>query len=221
MVEHQGYTWKFREEITKRSPGAENYEEALEQWRVICTVKQGMTDCLCSYKNITNINVAVNIITNELVNIGSCCVKKFNINIDDKAKLKCCECNKPLPFTNKYVKSLYDNGVRMNSSTRIIGHDKCSILIKNRYADLINTLEREPSTGSLKNSTQNMIINFVKYFGGIIKYAGINSSCELELEYEVKYEEYLELLGIIPVDKVKKWYAEGRRKQEFLNIISI
>jgi hypothetical protein len=197
MTQSNVYAWTLREEIINRSPGAVNFEEALEQWRVICTVKQGMTDCLCSYKNITNINVAVNIITNELVNIGSCCVKKFNINIDDKAKLKCCECNKPLPFTNKYVRSLYDNGVRMNKKTRIIGHDKCTTLIKNRYADLINTLERESSTGNIRNSTHNMIVNFVNYFGGIIKYAGINSSCELELEYEDKYDKYLQLLNII------------------------
>jgi hypothetical protein len=192
------YAWTLREEIVNRSPGAVNFEEALRQWRVVGTVKQGLTDCLCSYKNITNINIVVNIITNEFVNIGSCCVKKFNINIDDEAKLKCCECDKPLSFTNKYVKSLYDNGVRMNSSTRIIGHTKCVKRIKERLTFVIlYNIRDEPAEGSISNRRYKLLKYFVNHFGGIIRYAGINNSHELELEYEDKYEDYLQLLNII------------------------
>ena len=192
------YAWRLREEIINRSPNAVNFEEALKQWRVIGTVKQGSTDCLCSYKNITNINIAVNIITNELVNIGSCCVKKFNINIDDKAKLKCCKCHKPLPFTNKYVKTLYNNGVRMNASTRIIGHDKCADNINTILTDLLFAIGQEDNTQrSIRNSTHIKLKNFVNYFGGMIKYARINNSCELEIDYDPKYEDYLGLLNII------------------------
>jgi len=198
MCRDNVYTWKLTQEIINRSPGAVNFEEALGQWRIIATVKQGMTDCLCSYKNITNINVAVNIITNELVNIGSCCVKKFNINIDDTAKLKCCECNKPLPFTNKYVRSLYDSGVRMNKKTKVLGHSKCIDKMKVIYNQLIEKIPDEPTRGSLRSGTLNLVQQLRKYFIGIIDRIDIDKNRELVITLSgTQCDKYLQLLNII------------------------
>jgi len=193
-MERLDYKWKFNQELMKRSPGATTIEDALEQWRVL-SKERGLDDCTCSRPSITRLNIVENVITKELIVVGECCVEKFNIKDLD---IKCCECSKPLTIDNKYVKSLYKNGVTLNKKSRIVGHDKCN-KISSTQAYLEARASFEPPIGSINNLTYNKLKYLVKYFGGIIKYAGINSSCELELEYEVKYEEYLQLLNIISI----------------------
>lgn len=198
MAEHQGYTWKFKEEIIKRSPGTDNYYEAIQQWAVIATVRNAQSDCICSKKNIKNLNYVINEHTKELAIIGSCCVKKFGINYHIKSKVHCYVCHKKLSLSNRYVKSLYDNGVTISKKTRVLGHNKCIDDMKIIYNELINKLPDEPIRGSLRNGTLDLVQELGKYFVGIIDRIDIDENRALVITLSgSEYEKYLELLEII------------------------
>ena len=211
-MERLDYKWKFNEVIKKKSPGTTTIDDALAQWRVILKEK-GKDDCICTRPNITRLNIVENTITQEIIIVGECCVQKFNIKDLD---IKCCECSKPLTIDNKYVKALYKNGVVLNEKSKVIGHNKC-----NKISSTLGYLEArasfEPPTGSINKITYSKLKYLVKYFDGIIKYAGINSSCELELEYEEKYKDYLELLYIIHVDKLDRFFSLMAIKKKIIS----
>ena len=198
MATRQSYKWRFIENILKLSPNASSIEEALKQWEVIYSRKgQGIDDCICTYKNITNLRFARNIITNDEIIVGSCCVQKFGIRNGERSIVRCRECHKHLTMNNKYLVSLYEAGIDVNNRLQIIGHDRCAALIKTRYRDILDTIQREPTTGSIRTSTQNMIKNFVNYFRGIITEMSVDSNNELTISTDARYEEYLEMLEII------------------------
>jgi len=186
-MERLDYKWKFNEEIKKRSPDATTLNDALTQWKVL-SKERGLDNCICTYPNIKRLNIVENIITNELIIVGECCVNKFKIQ---DINIRCCECQRPLHITNKYVDKLYKSGVCLDENISIIGHKKCADKINVIYNQLI---EKTPLKSNLK---QELSKYFVNHFGGIIKYATINSSREVEIEYEDKYDKYLQLLNII------------------------
>jgi hypothetical protein len=198
MVEHQGYTWKFREEIIKRSPGAENYEEAIKQWAVIATVKNVTSECICSKKNIKNLNYVINQHTQELAIIGSCCVKKFHVNYHSQSNVNCYVCHKKLSLSNRYVKTLYDSGVVLNKKTKVLGHNKCIDEMKVIYNQLIEKIPDEPTRGSLRSGTLDLVQQLGKYFVGIIDRIDIDENRELVITLSgSQYDKYLQLLNII------------------------
>jgi hypothetical protein len=100
-------------------------------------------------------------------------------------------------MNNKYLVSLYEAGIDVNNRLQIIGHAKCAALIQSRYRDILDTIQREPTTGSIRTSTQNMIRNFVIYFRGAITEMNVDSNNELTIHSDVRYNKYLEMLEII------------------------
>lgn len=196
------YTWKFIQEIIKRSPGASSFEEALLQWEVISIMKSNKPeDCLCSYKNIVNLNFVRNKITDEYIIVGSCCVEKFGVIYPDKYRIKCHECKKVLPITNDYVQSLFDNHVVIDNTVRVLGHDKCAKRIKYAYDELVHLASSEPPTGNIRHSTYFKIKDFVKYFNGIVVRADIINN-KLLIRIKADYEDYFALLGITEIISV-------------------
>lgn len=198
MSTSQSYKWKFIENILKLSPGAENYYEAIQQWGVVATMKRENADCLCGKQHIKNTHYAVNAKTNELILIGSCCVKKFQINYDVESKIHCFVCHKKLSLSNRYVQSLYNAGVVLNKKTRVLGHNKCIDDMKVIYNQLINKIPDEPTKGNLTNGTLDLVQELGKYFVGIIKRIDIDENKALVITLAgSEYDNYLQLLKII------------------------
>jgi len=201
MTDRNTYNWKFVENLIRNSVDATNLQEALPQWAVVGQVKGNGTDeCLCTYKNIVNLNYVKNKISGNIIIVGSCCVKKFGIDLPVEYQIKCCECRKELPITNKYVEALYNNGIVIHNRVPVIGHDKCMKRIHYALDDLKQTIQNQlpRRTYTVGSPTYNMMENFVKYFGGIIRKVEVNDDLELEITLRSEaYEDYLQLLEII------------------------
>lgn len=190
-MERLDYKWKFNQELMKRSPDSTTINDALTQWKVV-SKERGLDNCICTYPNIKRLNIVENIITNELIIVGECCVNKFKI---EDIVINCCECRRPLHITNKYVDTLYKSGVCLDKNINIIGHKKCVKQLNNLMSDI--TKATQYKIHNKRAELINKVKKFKWYCQGIIKHAWINNSYELELEYEDKYDKYLQLLNII------------------------
>lgn len=172
-------------EIRKRSvPANLSFYEAKQQWEVLhlCKTLKGESHCICTHDIIFN-NPIRNVKTGEVVVVGSCCVEKFGIKNFD---LRCVTCNEVLPKTNKYVKSLLDNGVKITKKTKIVGHKKCGEWINYKISQLLE-LSGNKRGFDYRSKT------IVDYFGGMI--TSIWDKPEgIEISYRGEYEDYLNLV---------------------------
>ncbi len=177
------YFETLKAEIIKRSvPENLSFYEAKEQWEVthLCKALKGEAYCICTHEIVYN-NPIKNIKTGEIVIVGSCCVKKFGIKSFD---LRCVGCNEVLPMTNKYVKTLLNNGVKITKKTKIVGHKKCGEWINSKMCQIKHCDKR---------GLDDLAKTIVAYFGGII--LSIWDVPEgIEFSYKEEYEDYLMLL---------------------------
>lgn len=182
-----GYFETLKVEIILRSvPTGLSFIDARDQWFVESKCKVSYDDgikCLCGYPHIVYLNRLRNSKTNEIVIVGSCCVKQFEFK---ELEVCCMECNKRLPDTNKFVSSLLNNHIVLTKKTKIVGHKKCYGRINYNMSMLCN---RDTHIFTF-NERSKYIVN---YFGGMIR--SIWDKPEgIEISYKENCEDYLMLV---------------------------
>lgn len=70
-----GFHEKFCEEIVKASE-ADQYPEAIKEWKVEAFRNEDYTRCICSHDIVENCHVS-NVLNGCRLIIGNCCIKKF------------------------------------------------------------------------------------------------------------------------------------------------
>jgi hypothetical protein len=191
-----GYFETLKEEIIERStPNNLSFLEAKAQWSVETKYKVSFDDaqdCLCGYNGIVNLNVLRNNKNGNDVIVGSCCVKQFEFT---ELLLFCVECKKMLGYTNKYVKSLLDNNIRLTKDSRIVGHKKCCEKVKKDVAYLLTTHNKQLLFPHIYNPGHFTYLakRVVDYFNGMITEISSEPS-GVGFSYHEDYEDYLLLV---------------------------